>query len=138
MGLWLVTGVQSSRKFGVTDGVPRPRLLSSITAHYWHSDSAKMDDTFKGKRISATEIRPFVFAPIALTDDPDEAVQDERVIQGLGTIRLNFHRVVRQGVDKRRRSEFSDSPAQQVHRAAPPAFDVIASGCLTFAACPVS
>ncbi|GAA5866351.1 hypothetical protein JCM3774_006627 [Rhodotorula dairenensis] len=85
-----------------------------ITAHHRHADSRKDEDTFKGKRISATEIRPFVFAPIALTDDPDEAVQDERIIQGMGTIRLNFHRVVRQGVDKRKRSTFSDTPA---HRA---------------------
>ncbi|KAG0666063.1 hypothetical protein C6P46_005414 [Rhodotorula mucilaginosa] len=76
--------------------------------------SPKMNDTFNGKRVSATEIRPFVFAPIALTDDPDEAVQDEKIIQGLGTIRLNFHRVVRQGIDKRQRHAFTDAPGQRL------------------------
>lgn len=85
-----------------------------MSAHTFHRNQPKMNDTFNGKRVSATEIRPFVFAPIALTDDPDEAVQDEKIIQGLGTIRLNFHRVIRQGIDKRQRHAFTDAPGQRV------------------------
>ena len=88
--------------------------VSRMSAHTFHRNQPKMNDTFNGKRVSATEIRPFVFAPIALTDDPDEAVQDEKIIQGLGTIRLNFHRVVRQGIDKRQRHAFTDAPGQRV------------------------
>lgn len=85
-----------------------------MSAHTFHRNQPKMNDTFNGKRVSATEIRPFVFAPIALTDDPDEAVQDEKIIQGFGTIRLNFHRVIRQGIDKRQRHAFTDAPGQRV------------------------
>lgn len=87
---------------------------SRMSAHTFHRNQPKMNDTFNGKRVSATEIRPFVFAPIALTDDPDEAVQDEKIIQGLGTIRLNFHRVIRQGTHKSQRHGFTDAPAQRV------------------------
>ncbi|GAA5991981.1 hypothetical protein JCM10908_000682 [Rhodotorula pacifica] len=83
-----------------------------MTSHTHHHNTHKMEDTFKGKRVSATEIRPFMFAPIALTD-PDEAIQDESIIQGLGSIRLNFHRVVREGVVKKKRHDFADTPAQQ-------------------------
>ncbi|GAA5958147.1 hypothetical protein JCM8115_003995 [Rhodotorula mucilaginosa] len=87
---------------------------SVMSAHTFHRNQPKMNDTFNGKRVSATEIRPFVFAPIALTDDPDEAVQDEKIIQGFGTIRLNFHRVIRQGIDKRQRHAFTDAPGQRL------------------------
>ncbi|GAA5866350.1 hypothetical protein JCM3774_006626 [Rhodotorula dairenensis] len=52
---------------------------------------------FSGSRIGPDEIRPFLFAPLALTDDPDSAVQDESVIKGLGTIRLDFYRTVHHG-----------------------------------------
>lgn len=45
------------------------------------------------KQVSANEIRPFVFAPIALTDDASKAVHDEAIIKGLGTIRLDLYRV---------------------------------------------
>lgn len=53
--------------------------------------------SWTGKRISASEIRPFVFAPIALTDDAAEAVHDEAIIKGLGTIRLDMHRINYEG-----------------------------------------
>lgn len=45
-----------------------------------------------GWMIAPDEIRPFLFAPFALTDDLDSAIQDESVIKGLGTIRLDFYR----------------------------------------------
>ncbi|KAG0666066.1 hypothetical protein C6P46_005417 [Rhodotorula mucilaginosa] len=61
-------------------------------------------DKYEGKRVSPTEIRPFVFAPIALTDDASEAVRDEAVIKGLGTIRLEFYRVVYEGRAQRKES----------------------------------
>ena len=61
-------------------------------------------DKYEGKRVSPTEIRPFVFAPIALTDDASEAVRDEAIIKGLGTIRLEFYRVVYEGRAQRKES----------------------------------
>lgn len=45
-------------------------------------------DTFEGARISATTIRPFKFAKIALTDEPDMASTSEQVIKNLGTIQI--------------------------------------------------
>lgn len=70
-------------------------------------------DKYTGKRISASEIRPFLFAPIALTDDASEAVRDEAIIKGLGTIRLDFYRVVHQGRSERKES-YADNSKQQV------------------------
>lgn len=45
-------------------------------------------DTFEGARISATAIRPFKFAKIALTDEPDMASTSEQVVKNLGTIQI--------------------------------------------------
>lgn len=42
-------------------------------------------------------MRPFVFAPIALTDDVNAATKNEDVLKGLGTIRIDFYRTVYQG-----------------------------------------
>ncbi|BGP36613.1 hypothetical protein JCM10449v2_000514 [Rhodotorula kratochvilovae] len=49
-------------------------------------------DTFEGARISQTAIRPFKFAPIALTDDPDEADNSEAVVKNLGSIQIETYR----------------------------------------------
>lgn len=40
------------------------------------------------------QIRPFVFASIALTDDPSSAVTDKAVLVGLGSIQVDLHRIV--------------------------------------------
>ncbi|GAA6011186.1 hypothetical protein JCM8202_003926 [Rhodotorula sphaerocarpa] len=54
---------------------------------------AKPDEGFfTGARISALEERPFVFAPIPLTDEADEAEVDEAILKDLGTIRLDVRR----------------------------------------------
>ncbi|GAA5838411.1 hypothetical protein JCM9279_003235 [Rhodotorula babjevae] len=47
-----------------------------------------------GARVSPEHIRPFMFAKIALTDDPDEATTSENVIKALGTVRITFHRII--------------------------------------------
>lgn len=67
-----------------------------ITKHACERTRWRLADNFRGARISANEIRPFIFAPIALTDDAAEAVQDEAIIKGLGTIRLDFYRTIYQ------------------------------------------
>jgi hypothetical protein len=72
----------------------------------------RLPDKYDGKRVSATEVRPFVFAPIALTDDASEAVRDEAIIKGLGTIRLVFYRVVHEGTTEPAFSYRDDSKQQ--------------------------
>ncbi|GAA5917886.1 hypothetical protein JCM8208_007647 [Rhodotorula glutinis] len=47
---------------------------------------------FEGARVSATAIRPFQFAQIALTDDVEEACHTESVVKNLGTIQLEVYR----------------------------------------------
>ncbi|GAA5958151.1 hypothetical protein JCM8115_003996 [Rhodotorula mucilaginosa] len=74
----------------------------------------RLPDKYDGKRVSATEVRPFVFAPIALTDDASEAVRDEAIIKGLGTIRLDFYRVVHEGTTEPAFSYRDDSKQQLV------------------------
>ncbi|GAA5991976.1 hypothetical protein JCM10908_000680 [Rhodotorula pacifica] len=68
-----------------------------VEGYAWRRDSALCSSTYSGWRISLEEIRPFLFAPIALTDDPDIAVKEEAVIKGLGSIQLDFYRVHHQG-----------------------------------------
>lgn len=46
-----------------------------------------------GARVSPDHIRPFMFAKVALTDDPDVATTSENVIKALGTIRVQFCRI---------------------------------------------
>ncbi|POY71324.1 hypothetical protein BMF94_5636 [Rhodotorula taiwanensis] len=53
--------------------------------------------TCKGKQVSQSALRPFVFAPIALTDDVNAATKNEDVLKGLGAIRLDFYRTVYTG-----------------------------------------
>ncbi|GAA6047813.1 hypothetical protein JCM3770_004655 [Rhodotorula araucariae] len=56
------------------------------------SDLPGRVDTFQGARISPTAIRPFKFAQIAPTDDPDEANNTEAMVKNLGTIQLETYR----------------------------------------------
>lgn len=53
---------------------------------------ANRESRFEGARISATAVRPFKFAQIALTDDADEACQTEAVVKNLGTVQLDMFR----------------------------------------------
>ena len=66
-----------------------------------------------GKQISVREVRPFVFAPIALTDDATKAVRDEAIIKGLGTIRLDFYRVTYEGTVANT-TQYTDESKQHV------------------------
>lgn len=78
--------------------------------------------TWLGNYISATQIRPFVFAPIALTDDPSTAVTDKAVLIGLGSIQLDLHRIVVQeytGYDQ----TYKDLTKGPVSRFSHPCFD---------------
>lgn len=59
------------------------------------------------------EIRPFVFAPIALTDDATKVVRDEAIIKGMGTIRLDFYRVTYEGATEST-TRYTDESKQQV------------------------
>jgi hypothetical protein len=60
----------------------------------------------------------FVFAPIALTDDASEAVRDEAIIKGLGTIRLDFYRFIWQSPESALANVAGDSArALQVEQA---------------------
>lgn len=68
--------------------------------------------SYVGKQVSAREIRPFVFAPIALTDDTTKAVRDEAIIKGLGTIRLDFYRVTYEGTTEAV-SNYTDESKEQ-------------------------
>ncbi|GAA6036581.1 hypothetical protein JCM8097_001236 [Rhodosporidiobolus ruineniae] len=47
---------------------------------------------FDGKRVSATTIRPFQFAKIALTDDSSIATTDELAVKNLGTLQVEIYR----------------------------------------------
>lgn len=47
---------------------------------------------FKGKRISETQIRPYSFANIQLTDDVDLCTAEENVVKNLGSISLAIRR----------------------------------------------
>ncbi|GAA5958155.1 hypothetical protein JCM8115_003997 [Rhodotorula mucilaginosa] len=69
--------------------------------------------SYVGKQVSAREIRPFVFAPIALTDDTTKAVRDEAIIKGLGTIRLDFYRVTYEGTTEAV-SNYTDESKEQL------------------------
>lgn len=51
----------------------------------------------RGARISPTQIRPFVFAKMALTDDADATTVSEDVLKHLGTVQLHFHRAELKG-----------------------------------------
>ncbi|BGP52846.1 hypothetical protein JCM8202v2_000403 [Rhodotorula sphaerocarpa] len=61
---------------------------SNVDAFFLNSGN-KADAVFSGARVSALEERPFLFAPIPLTDDADQADANEAVIKGLGTIRFD-------------------------------------------------
>ncbi|GAA5972263.1 hypothetical protein JCM11641_002378 [Rhodosporidiobolus odoratus] len=71
-------------------------------AFWLHVDGTRMDGfsikqphqpgTSYGKRISATDVRPYVFSQVSLTDDAELATTDEKVIKGLGTVRVEVHR----------------------------------------------
>lgn len=69
---------------------------SNVDAFFLNSGN-KADAVFSGARVSALEERPFLFAPIPLTDDADQADANEAVIKGLGTIRFDVRRVKRRG-----------------------------------------
>ncbi|KAG0666065.1 hypothetical protein C6P46_005416 [Rhodotorula mucilaginosa] len=70
---------------------------------------------YVGKQISLREIRPFVFAPIALTDDATKAVRDEAIIKGLGTIRLDVYRVTYKGTVENTDQYMDESTEQLVN-----------------------
>ncbi|GJN91525.1 hypothetical protein Rhopal_004548-T1 [Rhodotorula paludigena] len=54
-------------------------------------------DTYAGKRISSTEIRPCKFAKVALTDDSEQVTADERFSKEVGTITLRICRTQYKG-----------------------------------------
>ncbi|GAA5947373.1 hypothetical protein JCM3765_001645 [Sporobolomyces pararoseus] len=60
--------------------VKNPKIIRSRT---W---------TWRGRRESATVIRPFVFSPLKLTEDEDLACSSESIIRQLGTIQLRIFR----------------------------------------------
>ncbi|GAA5903221.1 hypothetical protein JCM8208_002242 [Rhodotorula glutinis] len=66
----------------------------------------------RGARVSPEHIRPFIFAKIALTDDPDAATTSENIIKALGTVRIDFCRVTMTGKvhDRRNRGEEHKQP----------------------------
>ncbi|BGP28672.1 hypothetical protein JCM10296v2_000408 [Rhodotorula toruloides] len=69
--------------------------------------------TFTGKRVSATSIRPFSFAKIALTDDTDIATKDESVIKNLGTISIDIYRTAILGTSVRK-GKYKDDAKQHI------------------------
>lgn len=77
---------------------------------------------YVGKQISLREIRPFVFAPIALTDDATKAVRDEAIIKGLGTIRLDVYRVTYKGTVENT-DQYMDESTEQVRQYVSRAFE---------------
>lgn len=42
---------------------------------------------------SAMTERPFLFGKLSTTDDDELACADEKVVKGMGTIRLHYHRL---------------------------------------------
>lgn len=54
-------------------------------------------DTYAGKRISSTEIRPCKSAKVALTDDSEQVTADERFAKEVGTITLRICRTQYKG-----------------------------------------
>ncbi|KAM0756130.1 hypothetical protein T439DRAFT_320822 [Meredithblackwellia eburnea MCA 4105] len=49
--------------------------------------------TFIGKRESPSSIRPYKFSKVSLTDDPNLAISDEKILRGIGTIQVKVCRV---------------------------------------------
>ncbi|BGP44687.1 hypothetical protein JCM10450v2_000501 [Rhodotorula kratochvilovae] len=66
------------------------------------------ESTFKSTRVSPTEVRPFVFATMPLTDDAEEATTSEQVIKNLGTVLMNICRVTRIGLRARSSGTYTD------------------------------
>ncbi|GAA5878626.1 hypothetical protein JCM1840_003532 [Sporobolomyces johnsonii] len=66
-----------------------------------------------GRRESATMVRPFTFAKLALTDDPDLASTDENFVKNLGTIQVHVHRIYYLG-DKPFTNRITDGVKNQV------------------------
>ncbi|GAA6026765.1 hypothetical protein JCM8097_005846 [Rhodosporidiobolus ruineniae] len=62
-------------------------------AMYDHSGfSPDRVHVFKGKETATSHI-PFLFQPLQVTADDDDACTDENIIRGLGSLRLKYHRV---------------------------------------------
>jgi len=76
-------------------------LRSSSLAHSARGHTLGLDKvslhSCRGARVSPEQIRPFIFAKLALTDDPDAATSSENVVKALGTIRVEFHRITMTG-----------------------------------------
>ncbi|GAA5864981.1 hypothetical protein JCM1840_005697 [Sporobolomyces johnsonii] len=67
----------------------------------------------EGRRETPNTIRPFAFAKLVLTDDPDLASTDENFVKNLGTIQVHMHRVYYLG-SKPFRNRASDDVKHQI------------------------
>ncbi|GAA5896657.1 hypothetical protein JCM5296_004200 [Sporobolomyces johnsonii] len=70
------------------DGVLDGTTMDGVFLHSTHNRAI-----LEGRYVSAAVMRPFVFAKLVLTDDPDLASTDENFVKNLGTIQVHMHRV---------------------------------------------
>ncbi|BGP36625.1 hypothetical protein JCM10449v2_000526 [Rhodotorula kratochvilovae] len=66
-----------------------------------------------GVRVSDTQVKPFVFAPMMLTDDGDAATTSEHIIKSLGTVQVHALRAEYVGMRDVEKSTWAD-PQQHV------------------------
>ncbi|GAA5829666.1 hypothetical protein JCM11251_000242 [Rhodosporidiobolus azoricus] len=89
---------RSGEDYAVRFFVDGSKVKGSVTekaSSFFRSapDAERRVITVRGKMQDATTLLPFLFAPLATTDDDELACSDENFIKGLGSIQIKYHRV---------------------------------------------
>ncbi|GAA6036965.1 hypothetical protein JCM8097_005482 [Rhodosporidiobolus ruineniae] len=102
------------------DGISIDSLVTAKSDSLYSSSPTSPDRlySFWGKRTSLTSLTPLRFGRLQLTDNIDEACQDQDVLEGLGTMRLEYCRVQVMAEDEKPDHFDQPSAVKPVHEEA--------------------